>query len=120
MISKYLLVFIVGGCFSLIAQLIIDKTKITPARTLVMYVCAGVLLSALGLYAPLVELAGAGATVPLTGFGHAIAEGVRTGAEEKGLLGAIGGGLTATSTGITATIVLSLVASIIFKSKPKK
>ena len=120
MVIKYALAFVIGGLFCVIAQIVIDKTKITPARTLVIYVCTGVLLSAIGLYSPLVKIAGAGATVPLTGFGHAIAEGVRTGAKEKGLFGALSGGLTATAAGITATIVFSLLASIIFKSKPKK
>ena len=84
MILKYVLVFLVGGLFCTIAQVIIDKTKITPARTLVIYVCSGVFLSAIGVYAPLVNFAGAGATIPLTGFGHTIAEGVRNSVDEKG------------------------------------
>ena len=120
MILKYLLAFLVGGCFCVIAQIIIDKTKITPARTLVIYVCTGVFLSAIGLYSPLIDLAGAGASVPLTGFGHAIAEGVRTAVRDKGLFGALTGGLTATAGGITATVVFALLASLIFSSKPKK
>ena len=119
MILKYVLVFLVGGLFCTIAQVIIDKTKITPARTLVIYVCSGVFLSAIGVYAPLVNFAGAGATIPLTGFGHAIAEGVRNSVDEKGLFGAISGGLSATAGGITVAIVLAFIASLIFKSKPK-
>lgn len=119
-VFKYLLVFIFGGILCVIAQIIIDKTKITPARTLVIYVCSGVLLSAIGLYKPLVEIAGAGVSVPLTGFGHTIAQGVKAAVEEKGLFGAITGGISATAGGITAAIVLSFIASLIFSSKPKR
>ena len=119
-IFKYLLVFILGGTLCTIAQVIIDKTRITPARVLVMYVSLGVFLSAIGIYEPLVELAGAGATVPLTGFGHTIAKGIRKNVLEKGLLGAITGGLSATAGGITVAIVLGFLASLIFSSKPKK
>lgn len=117
---KYLLVFVVGGLFCVTAQIIIDKTKITPARTLVLYVCIGVFLSAIGVYKPLVELVGAGATVPLTGFGHLVAEGVREAVDEKGLLGALTGGLSATAGGIAAAIVFGFLASLIFSSKPKR
>ena len=117
---KYLIVFVVGGLFCVIAQIIIDKTKITPARTLVLYVCAGVFLSAIGVYKPLADFAGAGATVPLTGFGHLVAEGVRQAVDEKGLLGALTGGLGATAGGIGAAIVFGFLASLIFSSKPKK
>ena len=119
-VIKYALAFVVGGLFCVIAQIVIDKTKITPARTLVIYVCTGVLLSAVGLYSPLVKLAGAGATVPLTGFGHAIAEGVREAVAQKGLYGSLSGGLTATAGGITATILFAFLASLIFSSKPKR
>ena len=117
---KYLPVFVVGGAFCAIAQIIIDKTKITPARTLVLYVCMGVFLSAIGVYKPLLEFAGTGASVPLTGFGHLIAEGVRGAVDEKGLLGALTGGLSATAGGIAAAIVFGFLASLIFSSKPKK
>lgn len=119
-VLKYVISFVVGGLFCVIAQIIIDKTKITPARILVIYVCTGVFLSAVGIYKPLVELAGAGATTPLTGFGHLIAEGVRKAVDEKGLLGALTGGLSATAGGITAAIVFGFLASLIFSSKPKK
>lgn len=119
MILKYILVFLVGGFLCTIAQIIIDKTKITPARTLVIYVCSGVFLSAIGLYAPIVDYVGAGATVPLTGFGHTIAQGVRTSVDEMGLFGAISGGLSATAGGITSAIILAFIASLIFRSKPK-
>ena len=119
-ILKYSLVFIVGGLFCVIAQIIIDKTKITPARILVIYVCTGVFLSAIGVYKPLIEIAGAGATTPLTGFGNLIAQGVKKAVDEKGLLGALTGGLTSTAGGITAAILFGFIASLIFSSKPKK
>lgn len=115
----YIKAFIVGGFFCLIGQVLIDKTKLTPARILVSYVVAGVLLSGLGLYEPLAEFAGTGATVPLTGFGHALAKGVREAVEEKGLLGALTGGLKATAGGITAAVVSGLIVSLIFKDKDK-
>ena len=111
--------FVVGGILCTIAQIIIDKTKITPARILVSYVVAGVLLTALGLYGPLVKFAGAGATLPLTGFGYALACGVRESVAEYGLFGALKGGLTATSAGIAAALVFGLLAAICFRSKPK-
>lgn len=111
--------FLVGGAFCVLAQLLIDRTKLTPARILVAYVTAGVLLGAVGLYKPLVDFAGAGATTPLTGFGYLIADGVRKAVDEKGLLGALTGGLTASSGGITAALVFGLLASLLFKSKPK-
>ena len=119
-VIKYLLAFTVGGLFCVIAQIIIDKTKITPARVLVIYVCSGVFLSAIGLYKPLVEAVGAGASTPLTGFGHLIAEGVRKAVDEKGLLGALTGGLSAASGGITAALVFGFLASLVFSAKPKK
>ena len=117
---KYLLVFVIGGLFCTVAQILIDKTKLTPARILVLYVCAGVALSAIGLYKPLVEIGNAGATVPLSGFGHLIAEGVRKAVDEKGLLGALTGGIEATAGGIAAAVVFGFLASLIFSSKPKK
>ena len=116
---QYLRVFIVGGLFCVIAQVLIDKTRLTPARILVSYVVAGVLLTAIGVYEPLVKFAGAGAAVPLTGFGYCLANGVKQAVEEKGLLGAFTGGITATSAGITAAMVFGLVAALIFKPKPK-
>lgn len=115
----YIKAFFVGGFFCLIGQILIDKTKLTPARILVSYVVIGVLLSALGLYEPIVEFAGAGATVPLTGFGHTLAKGVREAVEEKGFLGVLTGGLKATAGGITAAIVSGLIVSLIFKAKDK-
>ena len=117
---EYLWAFVVGGGLCVIAQVLIDKTKLTPARILVIYVCAGVILTAVGLYEPLVKFAGGGATTPLTGFGYVIAGGVKKGLEEKGLLGALTGGMTAASAGISAALFFSLVAALIFKSKPKK
>lgn len=118
-ILDYLWAFIIGGSLCVIAQVLIDKTKITPARILVLYVCTGVALTALGIYAPIVDFAGCGATVPLTGFGYAIAQGVQRAVDEQGLLGALTGGLSATSSGITAAIVLGYICSLIFSSKSK-
>ena len=117
---QYLWTFLVGGVLCAIAQILIDKTKLTPARILVAYVCAGVLFGALGLYQPLVDFAGCGATVPLTGFGNTIARGVREGVEEKGLLGALTGGLTASSAGITAALCFGYLAALLFRSRPKR
>lgn len=111
--------FITGGILCVIAQILIDKTKLTPARILVLYVCAGVFLTAVGLYDYIVEFAGGGATVPLTGFGYAIAKGVEKAVAEKGLLGALTGGITATSGGITAAICFGYIASLIFSAKRK-
>ena len=119
-ILKYLFVFLVGGTLCAIAQILIDKTKLTPARILVMYVCVGVLLGAIGVYKPLMDFANAGASVPLTGFGYVISQGVKTAVDEKGLFGALSGGLTASAGGIGASIVFGILASIIFSSKPKK
>lgn len=116
----YLWAFLIGGLICVVAQILIDKTKLTPARILVIYVCAGVVLTAIGLYEPLVNLAGAGATTPLSGFGYAIASGVKKAVSEKGLLGALTGGIEATAGGITAAICFSLIMSFIFSSKPKK
>ncbi len=117
---EYVYAFLTGGILCVIAQFLIDKTKLTPARILVTYVVSGVFLTAVGLYKPLVEFAGCGATTPLTGFGYSIAEGVRKAIDENGLIGALTGGLTATSAGITAAICFSFFAALFFKSKPKK
>ena len=116
----YLWAFIIGGILCVIAQVLIDKTKLTPARILVLYVCLGIFLTAIGLYEPLVELAGSGATTPLTGFGYAIAQGVKKAVDEKGLLGALTGGIGATAGGISAAISFGLIMSLIFSSKPKR
>ena len=101
----------------MIAQILIDKTKLTPARILVFYVVAGVILGAIGVYKPIVDMAGAGATVPLTGFGYLISEGVREAVDEKGLLGALTGGMTAAAGGITAALVFGYLAAVLFKGK---
>lgn len=119
-ILPYLRAFLVGGAFCVIAQILIDKTKLTPARILVSYVVAGVFLGAVGLYEPLVEFAGAGATVPLTGFGNSIAEGVKKAVQEKGLLGALTGELTAAAGGTAAALVFGYLAAIVFKGKAKE
>ena len=111
--------FLCGGILCVIGQILIDRTKLTPARILVCYVTAGVALSALGLYQPLADWAGAGATVPLTGFGHLLAKGVKKAVAEKGLLGALTGGVTAAAGGITAAIFFGFVAALIAKAKPK-
>ena len=112
--------FLVGGAFCVIAQILIDKTRLTPARILVSYVVSGVLLTGVGLYEPLVKFAGAGATVPLTGFGYTLAKGVEKAVTEKGLFGVLSGGITATATGITAAIVFGFIAATVFPSHPKK
>ena len=110
--------FVVGGIFCVVGQILIDRTKLTPARILVGYVVFGVLLTALGIYDYLVDFAGAGATVPLTGFGYSLAKGVETAVINYGILGALSGGLTATATGIAAAIFFGLIAALI--SKPGK
>ena len=120
MIFEYLKAFAVGGLLCLIGQLLIDLTKLTPARILVGYVVGGVILSAIGLYGPLAEWAGCGASVPLTGFGHLLAEGVRKTIAKDGALGIIKGGIAAASSGITAALFFGFVASIISKPKMKK
>lgn len=120
MFMEYFWAFVIGGAFCVVAQILIDKTKLTPARILVLYVCAGVFLTAVGLYEPIVKFAGGGATTPLTGFGYVIANGAKKGVEERGLLGALTGGLEASAAGISAALCFSLVAALIFKSKPKK
>lgn len=116
---EYARAFVCGGIFCIIGQILIDKTKLTPARILVTYVVAGVVLSGLGLYQSIAEWGGAGATVPLTGFGFTLAKGVQKAVAEKGLLGAVTGGLTATAGGIAAAIVLGLLVAFVFKPKPK-
>ena len=116
---EYLKAFIVGGIICAIGQVFIDKTKLTPARILVGFVVSGVILSALGFYEPLVEFAGAGATVPLSGFGHSLAKGVRAAVADKGFLGAFTGGLSATAGGITAAIVFGFISAVFFKPKDK-
>lgn len=111
--------FVVGGLFCLIGQLLIDYTKLTPARILVTYVVVGVILGALGLYSPLVEFAGAGATVPLTGFGYLLSEGVKKAIGEFGFLGVLTGGFTAAAAGIAAAVVFGFLLALIFKAKDK-
>ena len=116
---NFIWAFLVGGLFCVIAQILIDKTCLTPARILVGYVVAGVILGAVGLYQPLADFAGAGATVPLTGFGNTIAKGVREAVDERGLLGALTGALTAASGGTAAALIFGFLASVFFKSKRK-
>ncbi|MDD6297256.1 MAG: stage V sporulation protein AE [Firmicutes bacterium] len=116
---EYLKAFLVGGLFCLVGQVLIDRTKLTPARILVSYVVAGVILSAVELYKPLVDFAGCGATVPLTGFGNTLAQGVREAIDENGFLGIFTGGLTATAGGIAGAIVAGLLASLLFRPKDK-
>ena len=115
----YIKAFAVGGILCVIGQILIDKTKLTPARILVSYVVIGVVLGALGVYKPLVEFAGAGATVPLTGFGYTLAKGVREAVQQDGFLGVLTGGLKSTAGGITAAITAGLLVSLIFKAKDK-
>lgn len=116
---EYLKAFIIGGLFCLIGQILIDKTKLTPARILVSYVVIGVILGALGLYQPLADFAGAGASVPLTGFGNTLAKGVKEAVDSDGFLGIFIGGLKATAGGITAAIFAGLLAGFLFKAKDK-
>lgn len=115
----YIKAFLVGGLLCLIGQILIDKTKLTPARILVSYVVVGVLLGAIGVYQPLVEFAGAGATVPLTGFGNTLAKGIKEAVQQDGFLGIFTGGLKASAGGITTAILAGLAASLIFKAKDK-
>ena len=115
----YLKSFLIGGAICLVGQLLIDKTKLTPARILVSYVVAGVILGAVGLYAPFAEFAGAGAAGPLTGFGNTLAKGVREAVDEQGFLGIFTGGLKATAGGITAAILAGLLAALLFRPKDK-
>jgi len=117
---QYIKVFVVGGLLCLIGQILIDKTKLTPARILTSYVVAGVVLGALGLYQPLADFAGAGASVPLTGFGNLIAKGVRSAVAEDGLVGAFTGGIGAAAGGICAAVFFALIAALIFRAREKK
>ena len=116
---EYLKAFVAGGFLCLIGQILIDKTKLTPARILVAYVVAGVVLGGLQLYPKFVDFAGAGATVPLTGFGNTLAKGVREAVDKEGFLGIFTGGLKATAGGITAAIAAGLVVSLLFRPKDK-
>ena len=116
----YLRCFLVGGALCAAGQILIDKTALTPARILTGYVVLGVALGALGLYQPLVDWAGAGATVPLTGFGNALAKGVRRAVEEKGWLGILTGGFTAGAAGICAALVFGYLAALLFRAKEKQ
>ncbi len=118
-ILDYVWAFAVGGALCIIAQILIDKTKLTPARILVFYVVGGVILTGIGVYQPLVDFAGCGATVPLTGFGYSLAKGVEKAIGERGLIGVLTGGLTATAAGITAAMVLAWLAAVLFRGKPK-
>lgn len=116
---QYIIAFIVGGLLCVIAQILIDKTKLTPARILVIYVTGGVILTAIGLYEPLVNFAGAGATVPLTGFGYSLAKGIEEEVAANGILGVLTGGLTACSAGIAAAIFFGYVMAIFKKPQTK-
>ncbi len=120
MLVDLLKAFLVGGAICAVGQVFIDYTKFTPARILTAYVVIGVVLSAFGWYEPLIEFAGAGASVPLTGFGHLLAKGVREAIAEKGMLGILSGGLTSASAGITAAIVAGLAAALCFKKRMKR
>jgi len=118
-VMEYLRAFLVGGALCAIGQILIDYTKLTPARILTAYVVTGVVLGAFGLYEPLVEFAGGGATVPLTGFGYLLSSGVREAIDERGLIGVFMGGLTSAAAGITAAIVFALVIALIFRPRDK-
>ena len=118
-ITESVWAFAVGGAFCVLAQVLIDKTKLTPARILVSYVCLGVFLGGIGIYGYLVDLAGAGATTPLVGFGYLISQGVRAAVDEKGAAGILSGGLTAAAGGITAALLCGFLASLVFRSRPK-
>ena len=118
-VIRYIWAFVVGGIFCIIAQILIDKTSLTPARILVAYVVGGVILGALGIYEHIVELAGAGATTPLTGFGYLISKGVRKAVDERGLVGALVGGLSAASGGTAAALVFGYIAALFAKTNPK-
>ncbi|MBQ7923095.1 MAG: stage V sporulation protein AE [Clostridia bacterium] len=117
---SYVWAFVIGGLFCVAAQILIDRTKLTPARILVGYVVIGVIAGGLGIYKPLVDFAGCGATTPLTGFGFLISQGVKEAVDKDGLLGVLTGGLTAAAGGITAALFFGLVMAIFTKSKPKR
>lgn len=116
---EYFRAFLVGGLLCLIGQILIDKTKLTPAKILTAYVVAGVFLGAIGIYPSIVEFGGAGATIPLTGFGNNLAKGVREAVDQDGFLGIFTGGLKAAAGGITAAVTAGLLASILFRPKDK-
>ena len=118
-ILPFVWAFIVGGAWCVLAQVLLDKTKLTPARILVSYVVLGVFLGAIGVYQPLVDFAGAGATTPLTGFGYLISKGIREAVDQQGLLGALTGGLTAAAGGTAAALCFGYLAALIFKSRPR-
>lgn len=115
----YLKAFLLGGALCVIGQVLIDKTKLTPARILVLYVVCGVILGGLGLYEPLIQWGGAGASVPLTGFGNTLAKGVQRAVDQKGALGIITGGLEAAAGGITAAVLFGFLAALLFHPKDK-
>lgn len=115
----YLYAFLVGGVICTVGQILIDKTKLTPARIVVLFVVSGAALTAVGLYEPLVKFAGTGATVPITGFGYSLVNGVRTAIDKYGWIGIFTGGLTATSGGVTAALMFGLLFSLLFNSKMK-
>lgn len=119
MFWMYVKAFLIGGLLCAIGEVLVLRTKLTPARILVCYILAGVVLSAFGLYGPVVEFAGAGATVPLTGFGHALCQGVLFSVQESGLIGAFTGGLTATAGGIAAAIFFGTLVALVFKPRAK-
>lgn len=112
--------FWVGGLFCLVAQILIDKTKLTPARIMVSYVVSGVILSAVGVYGPLVDFAGCGASIPIIGFGHCLAKGVEKAISESGFLGIFSGGLTASAAGVSVAVFLGFIFSLIFKSRQSR
>ena len=116
----YLKCFLVGGLLCAVGQILIDKTLLTPARILTIYVVAGVVLGAAGVYEPLVDWAGAGATIPLTGFGNTLAKGIRAAVAEKGWLGIFTGGFTAAAAGICAAVVFGYLAALLFRSREKR
>ena len=119
MLLPYLKAFAVGGAFCALGQVFIDYTKLTPARILVTYVVAGVVLGGIGVYQPIIDFAGAGATVPLTGFGALLAKGTKEALAEKGLLGVLSGGFTAAAAGIAAAVFFGLLAALVFRSGDK-
>ena len=119
MFTDFFNAFWVGGLICVIGQLLIDYTKLTPARIMVIYVCSGVLLGALGLYQPIADFAGSGATVPLSGFGNLLAKGVREAIDKDGFLGIFTGGMSSAAAGITAALIFGLIAALLFKPKDK-
>ena len=117
---KFVWAFVIGGAICVVAQVLLDKTKLTPARILVLYVVVGVFFGAVGLYGPLADFAGAGATTPLTGFGYLIAEGVRKAVDENGFAGVLRGSLGAAAGGTAVALCLGFIAALIFKNKPRR